>query len=531
MSGRRMGARVLLIVGLAVGMICVAVGSAAGETTTTRYALSSIYGAAGEEPEGIQFYCLGLDGAPGTCNSPRLTLTRGGSTIAELMVNDDEGKTLPVALQPGDVLHVFEEGDELISEPLDESPKIETPLACGTRSAMGKAGAKFEEQEPYSPPHASVSGPSGFESWNMKLAGGNFYAAAPEQGRSIGPGDVLDVQVGRHEWFYRNPATEEGYVEFFVQSDTFAKPCPAVPSPSGPPAAPNRPPVAHKDYGQSSGRPTSGNLLTNDEDPDGDPLTLVGNTSGAFGKVSCSPSGDCTYTPGKKYAGHDSFSYTISDGRGGTSSARDFIREKPLPAGEFFVLHESYEPCGQYGGYIENANSSDSHQFNYAWKLGFFAGDTPLANTFGFTTNVSSTRCDNADLISIDYGYNPRSYFATDGYEGLEWAAGVEFQFRYAGTSKWITCRKDGCFRHFKIANTEGHSFGLPGDKGQYECAGCVIPTAHHLVYSASVKQPIAEVRYILATSYAGGYTQYKCRVAKLGAGFKDESHSECIAH
>jgi hypothetical protein len=57
------------------------------------------------------------------------------------------------------------------------------------------------------------------------------------------------------------------------------------------------------------------NVLANDSDPDGDPVSFVGATAGSHGTVSC-VSGVCTYTPAADYNGPDSFTYTISDGRG-----------------------------------------------------------------------------------------------------------------------------------------------------------------------------------------------------------------------
>ena len=61
-------------------------------------------------------------------------------------------------------------------------------------------------------------------------------------------------------------------------------------------------------------------LLANDTDPDGDPISLVGTSGGAHGSVSCA-GGLCTYTPAPNFNGSDSFTYTIADGRGGSSSA------------------------------------------------------------------------------------------------------------------------------------------------------------------------------------------------------------------
>ena len=39
------------------------------------------------------------------------------------------------------------------------------------------------------------------------------------------------------------------------------------------------------------------NVLANDTDPDGDTLTVTGETNGAHGTVTCTAGGDCTYTP------------------------------------------------------------------------------------------------------------------------------------------------------------------------------------------------------------------------------------------
>ncbi|WP_181918468.1 MULTISPECIES: Ig-like domain-containing protein [unclassified Wenzhouxiangella] len=61
-------------------------------------------------------------------------------------------------------------------------------------------------------------------------------------------------------------------------------------------------------------------VLANDSDADGDPLTLVGVTQPANGQASVS--GDqVIYTPESGFAGSDSFSYTVEDGFGGEASA------------------------------------------------------------------------------------------------------------------------------------------------------------------------------------------------------------------
>lgn len=64
-------------------------------------------------------------------------------------------------------------------------------------------------------------------------------------------------------------------------------------------------------------------VLANDTDPDGDSLALTSNTQPAHGSASCSPSGECTYTPEADYNGAESFTYGITDGRGAATATVD----------------------------------------------------------------------------------------------------------------------------------------------------------------------------------------------------------------
>ncbi len=65
---------------------------------------------------------------------------------------------------------------------------------------------------------------------------------------------------------------------------------------------------------------TNIDVLANDSDPDGDPLTVV-TASAANGTVTILPDGTIDYTPNPDFNGTDTISYTISDGNGGTASA------------------------------------------------------------------------------------------------------------------------------------------------------------------------------------------------------------------
>jgi hypothetical protein len=84
------------------------------------------------------------------------------------------------------------------------------------------------------------------------------------------------------------------------------------------------------------------NVLANDFDPDGDPLTITGTSAAANGTATISGS-NILYTPATGYYGADSFTYTISDGQGGTSSATVslFVNAPPQAANDAYTVQQN----------------------------------------------------------------------------------------------------------------------------------------------------------------------------------------------
>jgi VCBS repeat-containing protein len=86
-------------------------------------------------------------------------------------------------------------------------------------------------------------------------------------------------------------------------------------------AAVNDAPVAVADSGSTNeGTPVLLNVLANDSDVDGDPLTISAVGQAANGTVQIL-NGQVRYAPNAGFVGQDSFAYTISDGAGGTGQA------------------------------------------------------------------------------------------------------------------------------------------------------------------------------------------------------------------
>ncbi|WP_170113414.1 Ig-like domain-containing protein [Ahniella affigens] len=95
----------------------------------------------------------------------------------------------------------------------------------------------------------------------------------------------------------------------------------------------DNPPVAVNDSANTPfNTPVSLNVLTNDSDPQNDPLSVVSTTTPANGAVTFSASGNVTYTPNSGFSGVDSFNYTIRDSNGSTAQATVSITVSALPA-------------------------------------------------------------------------------------------------------------------------------------------------------------------------------------------------------
>lgn len=92
----------------------------------------------------------------------------------------------------------------------------------------------------------------------------------------------------------------------------------------------NRPPVAQSDQAiTESGQAVIINVLQNDSDPDGDVLTVTSVTQPPVGQVQIVSSTQIQYQAPANFTGQVVFSYTISDGRGGTASAQVVVTVNP----------------------------------------------------------------------------------------------------------------------------------------------------------------------------------------------------------
>jgi len=116
----------------------------------------------------------------------------------------------------------------------------------------------------------------------------------------------------------RNPITHKREVDTYREEER------SVSVTEGPRQYLNQAPVAVDDRAWWYGRrmPAIINVLGNDSDPDGDPLQIISVTNGSNGDVTILPDGTLRYMWRSLREGYDYFTYTIADGKGGTSTAR-----------------------------------------------------------------------------------------------------------------------------------------------------------------------------------------------------------------
>ncbi len=154
---------------------------------------------------------------------------------------------------------------------------------------------------------------------------------------------------------------------------------------------------------------TTANVLLNDTDPESDPLSVTGfDVSGTLGNVSYSGGGIFEYDPDGNFdflqlgeTATDTFSYTISDGHGGTDTATVTVT---------IVGTSGWGSCGdspQLAQVPQNEHSS-SQYYEYSDGLWGYEDHFSGSEDYGFHTgnvldNDHSDHVDHDDLFVSDY--------------------------------------------------------------------------------------------------------------------------------
>ncbi|MFA5711917.1 Ig-like domain-containing protein, partial [Mycolicibacterium sp.] len=99
--------------------------------------------------------------------------------------------------------------------------------------------------------------------------------------------------------------------------------------------------------------PLTFNPASDDSDPNGDPISITAVTTPAHGTAILNANGTVTYTPAAGYTGPDSFSYTISDGQGGTATATVSLTVTAPAGADDRVQRNFYDRNGRLVGTLD----------------------------------------------------------------------------------------------------------------------------------------------------------------------------------
>ncbi|AGU51777.1 putative outer membrane adhesin-like protein [Variovorax paradoxus B4] len=164
--------------------------------------------------------------------------------------------------------------------------------------------------------------------------------------------------------------------------------------------------------------PVSGQVIGTDVD--GDTLTYVKGSDPAHGTVTVNADGTYTYTPGANFNGTDSFTVTVSDGHGGTTTSTVNVTVNPVNDAPVFV---------DGGG--TPVNTTDGYVFGYD-------ENRPAGTVLG---TVRATDVDSATVTYSILSGNDDGYFAIDPVTG-------EISLTPAGAAAFVNDYEAGANAH-----------------------------------------------------------------------------------
>lgn len=140
-------------------------------------------------------------------------------------------------------------------------------------------------------------------------------------------------------------------------------------------------------------------VLGNDSDPEGDSLSVTSVGNPPNGSASINPDDTIRYEPDSNYNGNDSFSYTVSDGNGGSDSANvsmtiNPVNDLPVATDDSGIFTEQDNAVNIF--VLDNDSDVDGDPLNVSTVSNGLIGT--VTNNNGFVTyqpNPGATGADN----------------------------------------------------------------------------------------------------------------------------------------
>ncbi|MBB3656627.1 hypothetical protein FHX15_001855 [Rhizobium sp. BK650] len=244
-------------------------------------------------------------------------------------------------------------------------------------------------------------------------------------------------------------------------------------------AGPNTAPIAGNDSGFTIAHDGTlvlsfATLLANDTDANGDALTITGVGNALHGTVTLDKqSGTVIFKPSASYTGPASFTYTLSDGRGGTAQGNVGLTVQQGAAGET-VFTSSEGPAG--AGFNDNTPMELGMKFVASANgtisaIRFYkaAGDT------GVHTG-SLWRADGTLVATVSFTNESLSGWQTATFSSpLQITGGATYIASYHTTGSYVATAN-----YFTSAHTNGSLTAPSGANGVYAVGGTAFPTSSY---------------------------------------------------
>ncbi|MDP9811426.1 hypothetical protein J2W42_004290 [Rhizobium tibeticum] len=288
-------------------------------------------------------------------------------------------------------------------------------------------------------------------------------------------------------------------------------------------AGPNTAPVAADDGGFTISRNGSltlsfASLLANDTDANGDALTIIGVGNALNGTVNLdTQTGNVIFTPNANYTGQASFSYTLSDGRGGTDQGSVSVVVEETAAGvSLFQPNEG--PSGQ------------AFNDNTALELGmkFTASTNGSITGIRFYKAAGDTGTHTGSIWSADGTLLTTVTFINESLSGWQTAtfsnplqiqAGVTYVASYHTPGSYVAT-----VDYFNTAHTNGALTGLSatgsGGNGVYSYGTGTFPTSSYQAsnYWVDVVFNQSTVNHAPVAANDNGFTTYSNTALSIAA-------------
>ncbi|RME94507.1 MAG: hypothetical protein D6766_05660 [Verrucomicrobia bacterium] len=235
--------------------------------------------------------------------------------------------------------------------------------------------------------------------------------------------DLVTPRVGRTRWHEALPiegvsdtiqASSAGHVNTTIQAHSLY--CFEMTVDAG-----NTRPVARDDYYFGlRNTPLPIRVLANDADPDGGELSIASYTQGFHGEVTQAGPGVLSYVPEVNFIGEDQFSYSVSDGQGGTDTAEVHLGIYPAGFGlawtNRLVAREAFIRGGGYADEDQDEAAEGvllvkHHPSNPDFmRKAYFQFDldrlfVPDGSRAVFTVQLANDHQQNVQLWALDQAY------------------------------------------------------------------------------------------------------------------------------